>query len=90
MINLSMTKKTKPPQKTKSTRIQKLTRAQIYFFTNFKDKKKPNINCPHQIEPFDTNIIRFGDLNQSQRLFFLFTAGIWRLLSLFSQLGIKK
>ena len=36
-----MTKKTKtkPPQKTKSTRIQKLTRAQIYFFTNFKGKK---------------------------------------------------
>jgi len=44
-------------KKPKSTRIQKSTQAQIYFFTNFKGRKTPNINSLYQMEPFDTNII---------------------------------
>jgi len=47
------------------------------FFMNFKCKKAPNINSSHQMEPFDTNIVRFGDLNRCQRHFSLSTAGIW-------------
>jgi hypothetical protein len=67
----------------------KSTRAQIYFFTNFKGRKTPNINSLYQMEPFNTNIIHFGGLNQCQRHFSLSTVGIHRPLSLLSQLGTK-
>jgi hypothetical protein len=50
---------------------------------NFKEKK-PNMNSPHQMEPFDTNFIRFDSLNQCQRHFYISTAGIRRPLSLLS------
>jgi hypothetical protein len=42
---------------------QKSTRAKICFFTNFKGTKTLNMNSPHQIKKFDTNIIYFGGLN---------------------------
>ena len=43
---------------------------------NFKDKKTPNINSPHQMERFDTTINRFSGLNQCQRYFSLSVAEI--------------
>jgi hypothetical protein len=52
-----MSKKKKSFQKPKSPRYQKSTRAQIYFFTNFKSKTKYNMNFPRQIKSFDTNIM---------------------------------
>jgi len=58
---------------------------EFVFFMNFKGKKTLNINSPLQIEPFDTNIIRFCDLNRFQRFFFLFIIKIQRLFSLVSQ-----
>jgi HPt (histidine-containing phosphotransfer) domain-containing protein len=42
----------------------------------------------HQIKLFDTNIIRFGDLNQCQRLISLFIARIQQPLSSLNQ-GLK-
>jgi len=80
----SENKKKKPPKKPKSTQIQKSTQTQICFFTNFKVKKTPNMNSTHQIEPFDTNIIRFGGLNWCQQHFYLSIAKIWRPLFLSS------
>jgi hypothetical protein len=56
--------KIKMSQKSKSTQNQKSTQAQICFFTNFKGKKTHNMNSPHQIEPFNTNFIRFGGLDR--------------------------
>jgi len=41
------------------------------------------------MEPFDTNIIQFGGLNQCQLCFSPSTAKIQRSLSLLSQPGIK-
>ena len=46
----------KPFQKSKSMWTH------ICFFMKFKEKK-PNMNSSHQIEPFDTNFIRFDSLN---------------------------
>ena len=54
----------KPLKNWKWTRIQKLTRGQICFFTNFKGIKTPNTNFPHEMKPFDTNIVYFGGLNR--------------------------
>jgi len=76
-------------KKPKSTRIQKSTQAQIYFFTNFKGGKTPNINSFYQMKPFDTNIIHFDGLNRCQRYFSFSTVGIHWPLSLLSQLGTK-
>jgi len=42
------------------------------------------MNSTHQIEPFDTNIIRFGGLNWCQQHFYLSIAEIWRPLFLSS------
>jgi len=37
---------------------KKSTQTHICFFMNFNGKKKtPNMNFPHQIEPFDTKIV---------------------------------
>jgi hypothetical protein len=47
----------------KSFQEPKSTRARIYFFTNFKGKKTPNMNSPHQMKSLDTNIVCFGGLN---------------------------
>jgi len=68
----------------------KSTRAQICFLKNIKGKKKiHNINSFYQIEPFDTNTIQFGGLNQCQLCFSPSTAKIQQSLYLLSQPGIK-
>ena len=46
---------------------QKSTQAQICFSRTLKVKKTPNMNSPHQMEPFNTNFIRFGGLDWCQR-----------------------
>jgi len=43
-------KQKKPSQKSKSNQNKKSIRAQIYFLTNFKGKKTPNMNFSHQIK----------------------------------------
>jgi hypothetical protein len=45
---------------------------------NFKEKK-PNMNSPHQMEPFDTNFIRFDSLNQCQRHFYIKALKLYNL-----------
>ena len=82
VINLSMASKN-PNSKNKN--ILNQPEFEFVFFMNFKGKKTLNINSPLQIEPFDTNIIRFCDLNRFQRFFFLFIIKIQRLFSLVSQ-----
>jgi hypothetical protein len=42
-----------------------------YFVGYFKVKKSPNMNSPHQMEPFNRKIERFGALNLHQQYFFL-------------------
>jgi hypothetical protein len=56
----------------------------ICFFTSFKDKKTSNMNSPHQMKQFDTNIVCFDDLNRCQRYFSLFITEIRGPLSLYS------
>jgi hypothetical protein len=48
------------------------------------------MNFPHQMEPFDINIVYFGEINRYQQHFSLSTIGIQRPLSLISQPGTKK
>ena len=67
VINLSMASKN-PNSKNKN--ILNQPEFEFVFFMNFKGKKTLKINSPLQIEPFDTNIIRFCDLNRFQQYFF--------------------
>lgn len=50
--------------KTKINLKQKINSSLDIFFTNFKGKITLNMNFPYQIEPFDTHIVCFGDLNR--------------------------
>jgi len=57
MINLSLTSKN-------HSKNRNQPELESIFFTNFKGKKKThNMNSPHQMKSFDTNIVRFGGLN---------------------------
>ena len=82
VINLSMASKN-PNSKNKN--IWNQLEFEFVFFMNFKGKKTLKINSPLQIEPFDTNIIRFCDLNRLQWYFFFFITEIQRLFSPVSQ-----
>jgi hypothetical protein len=75
VINLSITSKN-------HQRNQKSIWVHVYFFINFKCKKKTyNMNSPRQMKPFDANIIHFCDLNRCQRHVSFFIVEIWRPLS---------
>ena len=65
-------------------------RKYVFSWTLKVKKKTSNMNSPHQMELFDTNIDCFSGINQCQRYFSLSTAGIQRPLSLLSQSGTKK
>jgi hypothetical protein len=62
----SLKKPKKLFKKLKSTRNKKYDRGQIYFFMNFKVKKKKthNMSFSHQMKSFDTNIDICGGLNR--------------------------
>jgi hypothetical protein len=88
VINLSMASKN-PNSKNKN--IWNQLEFEFVFFMNFKGKKTLNINSPLQIEPFDTNIIRFCDLNRLQWYFFFFLSLKFNDFSLLSlKQGIQK
>jgi len=48
----------------------------FFFSQTLNIKKISNINFPHQIELFDTNIVCFGGLNQCQQHFSFSTTEI--------------
>jgi len=79
----------KQPEKPNSTRNEQSTWAHIYiyiyiyicFFTSFQGAKIPNINSPHQMKQFDTNIVYFNRLNWCQQHISLSSAGLQQSLS---------
>jgi translation initiation factor RLI1 len=74
----------------KNQRNQKSIWVHVYFFVNFKGKKKTyNMNSSHQMEPFDTNIIHFCGLNWCQCHVFFFIVEIQQLLSAKNKKTIK-
>jgi len=62
MINIFMALK-KPSKNQNQPKFKNQTELIYVFSRTLKVKKTPNMNLPHQIESFDTNIVRFGGLN---------------------------
>jgi hypothetical protein len=57
-----MTSKHRPKNRTQLETKNQLELRYV-FFTNFQGTKTPNMNSPHQMKQFDTNIIHFGGIN---------------------------
>jgi len=74
MTNLSMASKNHPQNQTQPE-------LRSVFSRTFKVQKTPNINFPHQMEQFHTNISYFGGLNQCQQHISFSTTEIRRPLS---------